>query len=311
MGSDTCGSIRIPAAHNNLFGLRGTQGLTSRHGIVPLSHTQDIGGPLTRSARDLAIVMDAIAGFDPADLQTAASHGQLPGSYVDGLRSNALAGARIGIATDLLALEPGDAEVASHVRGALDRMANAGAEVRPVSIPDLDQLLSEPAGGFIALVHDFRFDIDAWLADHPNAPVRDLQAIVASRRFHPDVAPNLAASAAVAQRRSPVYLEALAQREMLRLRIVAAMLEAGVDALAYPTIRRTAATIGQPQPGTNCRLSANSGLPAVSLPIGFSAAGLPVGMDLLTRAWGEPLLLDLALAWDELATPRRTPDIID
>ncbi|MGA1646384.1 MAG: amidase, partial [bacterium] len=75
LGSDTCGSIRIPAAQNNLVGLRGTQGLMSRRGIFPLSSTQDIGGPLTKSVRDLAIMLDQMIGYDAEDLQTAESFG--------------------------------------------------------------------------------------------------------------------------------------------------------------------------------------------------------------------------------------------
>ena len=73
MGTDTCGSIRIPSAHNNLYGLRGTRGLSSRDGIIPLSLTQDIGGPLARSVGDLILMLDATVGFDPADSVTSAS----------------------------------------------------------------------------------------------------------------------------------------------------------------------------------------------------------------------------------------------
>ena len=101
MGSDTCGSIRIPAAHNNLVGLRGTQGLSSRRGIVPLSHTQDIGGPIARSVTDLALVLDATVGFDTEDPQTAQSVGNVPASYLDGLSPGALIGKRIGVVEEL------------------------------------------------------------------------------------------------------------------------------------------------------------------------------------------------------------------
>src|SRR4029077_17854119 len=73
MGSDTCGSIRIPAANNNLVGLRGTQGMSSRVGIIPLSSTQDIGGPLARTVTDLAIMLDATVGADPMDPSTHVS----------------------------------------------------------------------------------------------------------------------------------------------------------------------------------------------------------------------------------------------
>ena len=103
MGSDTCGSIRIPAAHNNLVGLRGTQGLSSRAGIVPLSHSQDIGGPLARSVQDLAIVLDATVGEDPQDSQTASSRGNVPASYLAALQMRK--DVRIGLLTDWLVVE--------------------------------------------------------------------------------------------------------------------------------------------------------------------------------------------------------------
>ena len=93
MGSDTCGSIRIPASHNNLVGLRGTQGLSSRDGIIPLSHTQDVGGPLARTVTDLAIVLDTTVGPDPADPSTAVSEGRIPASYLDSLNPDGLEGA--------------------------------------------------------------------------------------------------------------------------------------------------------------------------------------------------------------------------
>ena len=87
MGSDTCGSIRIPSAHHALVGLRGTRGLASGDGIIPLSTTQDIGGPLARSVRDLAITLDATVGVDPADETTRRSEGRIPASYTDALDS--------------------------------------------------------------------------------------------------------------------------------------------------------------------------------------------------------------------------------
>src|SRR5262252_1430848 len=101
MGSDTCGSIRIPSANNNLVGLRGTLGLSSRRGIIPLSHTQDIGGPLARSVTDLAIMLDATVGADAGDPSTAESAGHIPKSYRDGLRPDALKDVRVGLLKNL------------------------------------------------------------------------------------------------------------------------------------------------------------------------------------------------------------------
>ena len=76
----------MPAAHNNLFGLRGTQGISSRSGIIPLSSSRDIGGPLARSVRDLAVLLDATVGYDPNDLQTVETLGKIPTSYLEDLK---------------------------------------------------------------------------------------------------------------------------------------------------------------------------------------------------------------------------------
>ena len=96
MGTDTCGSIRIPSAHNNLFGLRGTRGLSSRDGIIPLSLTQDIGGPLARSVGDLILMLDATVGFDPADSVTSASDGRIPRTYMGSVGDSSLGDVHVG-----------------------------------------------------------------------------------------------------------------------------------------------------------------------------------------------------------------------
>ena len=110
-GSDTCGSIRIPSAHNNLVGLRPTKGLSSIDGIVPLSHTQDVGGPLARSVEDLAIALDATIGPDPADPATRALEGRALPGFVDSLDEDALDGARIGVLEVLFGDTPEEAAV--------------------------------------------------------------------------------------------------------------------------------------------------------------------------------------------------------
>src|SRR2546427_6575185 len=143
MGSDTCGSIRIPAAHNNLTGLRGTRGLSSRSGIVPLSTTQDIGGPLARTITDLAIMLDATVGADPADAETQIGEGRVPKSFRDALSAEAPKGKRIGVLQSLFGAAPEDQEVTVVVNKALDRMKQAGAEVLPVVVPGLDDLLRD------------------------------------------------------------------------------------------------------------------------------------------------------------------------
>jgi Asp-tRNA(Asn)/Glu-tRNA(Gln) amidotransferase A subunit family amidase len=145
MGSDTCGSIRIPSANNNLFGLRGTMGLSSRDGIIPLSHSQDIGGPLARTVADLVVMLDATVGADPADAVTQAGAGHVPSSYRDALKADALKGMRIGAATELFGTTPEDQEVAAIDRRALEVMKQAGVEAAEVSIPASTSRCAAPA----------------------------------------------------------------------------------------------------------------------------------------------------------------------
>jgi amidase len=308
MGSDTCGSIRIPASHNSLVGIRGTQGLASRSGIIPLSSTQDMGGPIARTVTDAAIMPDAIVGYDPTDPQTAASVGNTPKSYTDFLQLTGLSGARIGVLTALFGTNPADAEVASVVRKAVDEMRSQGAEVVDVTIPGLADLLTDRANGFLVLRQDFKFDLNAYLAARPSAPVRTLEEVLASGKFHPAVETNLRNSQAVESRDTQEYFAHIVKPNILRGAIVKAIVDNRVEAFAYPTIRRKANVIGETQMGSNCQLSANSGLPAITVPGGFTPDGLPVGLELLGRAWSEPQLIKFAYAYEQATRHRRPPD---
>lgn len=304
MGSDTCGSIRIPSAHNNLVGLRGTQGLSSRRGIVPLSSTQDIGGPLARSVRDLAIVLGATVGFDAGDPQTAESYGRET-AYLERLQLKP--GARIGVLEDWMVQESGDEAVAGVVTGALERMAELqGWQVATLSSPTVNEALNRPLNGHFVLIYDFKTDINAYLSANPELGFADLDAMLADGRTHSNIRPSLEASASMNEASRSAYLEELAQRRVLRRALLSLMAEHELDALAYPTIRRVADELGREQMGTNCRLAANSGLPAISVPAGL-LEGLPVGLELLAESWSEQKLLDLAWTVESTLDLRRLP----
>jgi amidase len=311
MGSDTCGSIRNPASHNNLVGLRGTQGLSSRAGIVPLSSTQDIGGPIARSIEDLAIMLDATVGADPSDPQTAISAGHIPASYRALLRPDALKGARIGAVRSLFGSATEDQEVTRIVQGALDALKKAGAEVVDTPIPGLDDLLRN--GSMIN--SDFKFDLAEYLGRDSTAPVKSLGEILERGLYHTALEANFRARNAVEQRDSDESRRARIKRTALHGAVEAVLGEHQLTAVVYPTLRRKPARIGDGQGGTNCQLSAHSGLPALGLPAGFSEDGLPVGMDLLGRTFGEADLLALGFAIEQTLKLRRppfsTPPLID
>ena len=162
-GSDTCGSLLIPAAHNNLVGLRPTKGLSSVDGIIPSSHTEDTGGPLARTVRDLAVALDATVGRDRADPATAILEGLELASFVDGLNTGALDGARIGILRAFFGDAPEDFATSRVVLGALEQMVELGADTVTIEVPGYDTLNA----GSSVVRHEFKWDLIDYLAVCP------------------------------------------------------------------------------------------------------------------------------------------------
>lgn len=302
-GTDTCGSIRIPAAVTNLFGLRPTKGLSSIDGVVPMAPTQDVAGPLARTVTDLAIGLDATIGPDPADPATHALTGRELPRFVDALDAAALRGARIGILVDYYGDGEEEQETNRVVHEALDAMRRAGAELVEVRIDGMDDLLT----GASLIPFEMKWALMDYFARTPEAPVRTLEELLALGLHHPAVDENLRRADASESRDPPALAEVRAKRTAL-LAATTALLEAErLDAVAYPTIRREAALIGQPAIGSNCLLSAATGLPALAIPAGFSAGGVPVGVELLGRAFDDARLVALAFAYEQATAPRRAP----
>ena len=303
MGSDTCGSIRIPAANQNLVGLRVTAGLSSRAGVMPLSSTQDVAGPLARTVTDLAVMLDATVGADPADPVSANSAGHIPTSYRDSLRVDALKGARIGVLRSLFGNAPEDEEIGGIVRKAVDAMRAQGAEVVDVTVPDLDALLADSS----VIAYEFKFDLADYLAQEPNSPVHSLSDILDRGLQHVQLDAPLRLRNQPPVRDSEAYRQALARRATLRASVIAALAAQNVDALVYPSLRRKPVRIGEAQTRANCQLSASTGLPAIAVSAGFTSDGVPVGMEMLGGAFAEPRLLALDYGWEQVTQPRRAP----
>ena len=305
MGSDTCGSIRIPSAHHALVGLRGTRGLASGDGIIPLSTTQDIGGPLARSVRDLAITLDATVGVDPADETTLRSEGRIPASYTDALDPRGLQGIRVALLEELLGDTGAERPVRTVIEAAVEEMTAEGAEAVEIGDTDFGSLLE--GASLIGL--EFKFDFDAYLAKTPGAPVRSLAELVELGLYHQVLATGtFRASLDVESLDTDEYRERLAKRGTLREAVETLLDEHNLTALIYPTIRQTARPIGQGQPGSNCSLSAISGLPAITVPAGYAADGMPVGLEMIGREFAEADLIRLAYAYEQATRHRRPPD---
>lgn len=305
MGTDTCGSIRVPAAYQNLFGLRGTQGLSSRAGVIPLSSTEDESGPLARSVTDLAILLDATVGYDPADPVTAAMKDRPAPEYRAHLRPGALKGARIGVMRELLTPGEMNGAMRDKANEALDAMKAQGAILVDIAIPGLDEAVR---GAGNVIVHEFRNDFESFLRSHPGAPIASIADLVKGGMVHEAIDARLKRRSAAEQRDDTAYAETLTKRDAARRLILDAMAKANVDVIAYPTITQPPMIWGAESSGkATCGFSAATGLPALALPLGLSREMLPVSMDLLGKPFDEPRLLGLAYDWERIARPRTAP----
>jgi amidase len=307
MGSDTCGSIRIPAAHQNLVGLRTTRGLASRSGVMPLSSTQDVAGPLARSVEDLAIMLDATVGSDLQDSSTSDANRHIPKSYRDGLRADSLQGARIGVIRSLFGTAPEDAEVSAAINKSLQKLKEQGAMVSDVVIPELDELIRDSS----IIPYEFKYDLSNYLKNHSGAPVGSLSEILEHGMEHQLLETGLRLRNSVDlqnQKDKEALAKVMQKRSALKSLMAEVMQRDHFDTLVYPTIQRKAALIGESQGGAmNCQLSATTGMPALALPVGFTEDGLPVSLELLAPEYGESVLLNLAYGWEQKISPRRPP----
>jgi Asp-tRNA(Asn)/Glu-tRNA(Gln) amidotransferase A subunit family amidase len=292
-GSDTSGSIRIPAAFGSLYGLRPTSGLVSRNGIIPLSHTQDVIGPLARTVTDLAVALDITVGYDPADSATKVLESRAPPRFVQSLNRDGLRGKRLGVLRNYMTGTDGD--IADTIRAATRAMGALGAEVIDVMIPTLDSMVA----GTAVINFEFKWDLMDFLAKWPGAPVATLREIIDRGLHHEALDATFRVRDTIQTRNSDAYRAALAKQATLRGQLVALLDSLKLDALIYPTMRQRPALVGETQLGSTCFLSAQSGLPALSLPAGFTNDGLPVGLELIGKPFDDANLVAMAYAFEQ------------
>jgi amidase len=316
IGTETNGSIVSPANASGVVGIKPTVGLTSRAGVIPISHTQDTIGPLARSVADAAAVLGPLTGTDPRDPATEAGAGHRHADYAAFLDPNGLAGARIGVAREVYFgySEHADAVVDS----AIELMRERGATiVDPADIPTAKQL-----GDWLAmrevLLYEFKADLNAYLAERGDPAIRTLADVIAFNETHaaeemPYFRQELhEQSQAKGPLTDPTYLEALATNTRLsRQEGLDAVLDRyELDALVAPTAT-PAATIdqinGDRRLGGCSTPAALAGYPLLSLPCGSTPFGLPVSLTLMGRSWSEPTLIRMAYALEQALPPRRAP----
>ena len=311
--SDTGDSIRGPAAHQALVGLRATMGLVSRAVVVPLSNAADIAGVLTRTVADTAAVLQVIAGEDPDDSATAAGRGHVDANYAAALRADGLKGARLGVLHQAYDTPTLDREVDAVFRGALGELRNLGAEViDPVEVPGLDALRGTQGAG----CNQFKHDINEYLAGlGDRAPMHSLADIIKSRRFHPSIQGRLESSEASTDvpGQSAGCRARDEFREKLRGSVLQLMADRQLDALVYPTWSNPPRLIGDlntPGGDNNQFFAPSTSFPAITVPMGATRGDtLPAGLQFFGRAWSEASLLRLAYAYEQATHHRRPPPV--
>ena len=315
IGEDTGGSIRLPASFCNLVGVRVTTGLISRAGMSPLVAFQDTAGPMTRTVRDAALLLDALVGYDPSDPFTAAATvAAVPASYADNLSGDGLQGARIGVLREAFGPDddPESREVNAVINAAIEDMRGAGATiVDPVAVTGLQQLIEDTA----LYLQRSKHDIDAFLRSRPGA--LSVDELYASKRFHPglDLFEAISEEAPADPEDDPHYFKGLAAREVLQRTLLNVMASEGLDALLYPSVRILPPTREDLNAGkwtvltfpTNTLIAPQADMPAISVPAGFTGGGLPVGVELLGKPHDETTLLNLAHAFEGATDHRKAP----
>ena len=304
LGTDTGNSIRGPSSHTALAGIRSTMGLTSRDGIVPLNLYRDIGGPMARTVEDAVRVFDVLAGADPADPATAGVEREA--DYRAALDASSLAGFRVGVVRRLSDTETADPEIAALFEQALADLERLGAEVAdPVEIGGLDEDLT-------LWCNPFRAHLEAYLESlGPGAPARTLAEILDGGDFHPSIESRLERAGAVEETPEVECAEALAGAAALRSEVEALFRAESLDALAYPSWSNPPRLLGDlttPDGNNSYQLSPPTGFPAVTVPMGFTPAGLPAGLQLLGAALGESTLFRIAYAYEQATEHRRPPE---
>lgn len=298
LGSDTGGSVRIPASLCGTVGLKTTVGQVSRAGVFPLSSTLDSIGPLTRSVEDAALVYHAMRGADPADASTLGAGDQ---DVLTGLQDG-VRGLRLAFAETLF-WDEADPEVAQAVRACGDVLANLGAHVDSLPFPEAKESQAAEPGGILSMV-------EAYLAHQERLGER-------FEEYDPVVTYRIVAGKDV---RAIEYLRTVQACTALRAKVQHVLRD--VDVLLAPTTMVPALPVTEvdasietykhwnPRYSRNTRVGNVLGLCGLSMPCGFTRKGLPIGLMLLGKPCDEAMILRVGYAFEQATEwHRRTPDL--
>ena len=315
IGTETDGSIVSPATCCGIVGIKPTLGLVSRAGVIPIAHSQDTAGPMTRTVADAATLLGALTGVDSRDAATAASAGRSRVDYTTFLDPAGLKGARLGVCRSrFMGYSPA---VDALMEGAIDTLKRLGAVlVDPADITTGGQFEESE---YAVLLYEFKADLNRYLGEWaPGSGAKTLEDLIAyNERARDKEMPYFGQEIFTqAQAKGPLtdqdYLRALDKNHLLARTqgIDAVMAEHQLDALIAPT-GGPASLIdlvnGDPGGGGSFSSpAAVAGYPHVTVPMG-QVRGLPVGLSFVGLPWTEGTLIRLAFAYEQATKARRPP----
>ena len=311
VGTETDGSIVSPSSSCGIVGIKPTLGLVSRSGIIPIAHSQDTAGPMTRSVADAALLLEALAGEDLLDAATRGS-GARKLDAAAALRKDGLKGKRLGVARNFFgAHDAVDALIGKE----LAVLQAQGAVLVDVKVPNTDKYNESELA---VLLYEFRPDLEAWLAAYaPHAPVKTMADIIAfnmklaNREMPYFGQEHLIAAQAKRGLDEKAYKEALANnlRYSREEGIDQVLREHELDALVAPTggpAWLTDYINGDHYGGSFSSPAAVAGYPHITVPAGYTR-GLPVGLSFVGTAWSDASLIGMAYAYEQASRRRRAP----
>lgn len=311
IGTETNGSIVCPSHANGIVGIKPTLGLISRRGIIPIAHSLDVAGPMARTVRDAAIALGVLAGPDPADASTLVPQAQFHADYTIFLKKEGLQGKRIGIFKTPLGR---NYKVDTLFQQAVTLMKELGAE-----LIELDEVTERATGthAFQVMLYEYKAGLNAYFKSlGPDAPIKSLEELIAFNRqdsislryFNQQY---LEMAQAMAGLDSEAYRQALSlmHKGSRENGIDKVMQQHQLHAIIAPTgspAWKTDHTNGDSFQLGSSSPAAHAGYPNISLPMGF-VDHLPVGISFFGRAWSEPLLLEIAYAYEQASRHRKAP----
>jgi len=317
LGTETDGSIVCPSSTNGVVGIKPTLGLTSRSGVVPLAHSQDVTGPMCRTVADAATVLGAMTGVDPRDPATAQSQGHFFTDYRQFLDPNGLRGARVGVWREgVFGISPEGDAIAE---AAISQMSRLGATlVDPADIPNVNDVFGPE---FTVLLFEFKADIAAYLSELDNTSMRTLADLIAFNDAHADQEMRwfgqeiFLLAEQTGGLDDPAYLTALeTSKRLMQDAINETMDKFDLDAIVSLTGSPSWTTDlvnGDHFLTASSTPAAVAGFPNVTVPAGFAFEELPVGVNFIGTQWAEPALIKLAHGFEQGTKARHAPKFLD